>query len=170
MKRVALFFPSKGTIGGAEAVLKQIKLLEAIGFRWELDTFEQSFVYAEKYYHEHGDLNVKYGYVTKEGFPLGKWLKGIRARRKANRIPEYQIHRLNAIGMVWDKLAHDFLVTLQECALYFEEHGDYNIPIDFVSNHGIKLNYWIADKRRAYKKGKLTEEQISMLRSIGITL
>ena len=147
---------------------EQISLLEKIGFKWENDTFEQSFSYAERYYNEHGDLNVKYGYVTEDGFPLGKWLKGIRARRKDNRVPEYQILRLDSIGMVWDKLSYDFQVTVMECVRYFEEHGDLNIPLDYVSKSGIKLNYWIADKRRAYRNGKLTAEQIDTLRQVHI--
>ena len=143
---------------------EQITLLEKIGFKWQIDIFEQSFSHAEKYYNEHGDLNLRYDYITEDGFALGKWLKGLRQRKKDGRLSEYQIKKLDSIGMIWDKLASDFQMAVQECTSYYAEHGDLNIPKDYVSRNGIKLSYWIDSKRAAFRHGELSAEQADSLR------
>ncbi len=146
----------------------RIGLLEKIGFLWKNDQFERSYSHAEKYYKEHGDLNVRYDYVDADGFLLGEWIKGVRARKKAGRVAEYQIKKLDSIGMIWDKTLYDFRLAVKECTEYYEQHGNMKIPGDYVSKNGIRLSQWISDKRRVYKKGKLPEEQVEILKQLDI--
>ena len=58
-----------------------------------------------------------------------------------------------------------------ECAEnYFNKTGALSIPINYVSEEGFKLGKWIYENKNAYKKGKLSEERIKKLESIGIML
>ena len=64
---------------GAPLTKEQIQRLDAIGMEWR-DSFTQRWEYgyakAKDLYEKHGDINAPATYVTEDGFPLGKWLKG----------------------------------------------------------------------------------------------
>ena len=64
-------------------------------------------------------------------------------------------------------------VLNQEAKRYFEAHGDWNIPADYVSPNGYNLGNWV--KRQRYTRHNpekscavLTEERIAKLDEIGM--
>ena len=82
--------------------------LEDIGMVWQKeDPWEVRFALAERYFQEHGNLNVPGNYNV-NGMGLGKWVneqkQAYRGKRKRPLTTE-QISRLEAIGMVWNKPA-----------------------------------------------------------------
>ena len=67
---------------------------------------------AETFYREHGHLKIPYHYETQDGMKLGSWLSMQRdsyhnswerwSQGKGRKpLAQWQIERLNAIGMVW---------------------------------------------------------------------
>ena len=58
-----------------------------------------------------------------------------------------------------------------EAAAYYHTHGDLLVPKRYVTENGTQLGIWICTQRAVYadqRKGKLTDEQIRRLESIGM--
>ncbi|MDE7211294.1 MAG: helicase associated domain-containing protein, partial [Lachnospiraceae bacterium] len=67
---------------------ERIKRLEQIGMVWESeDSWEHRFALANKYYREHGNLNLPADYVE-DGIWLGRWLREQKARLRAEAVQE----------------------------------------------------------------------------------
>lgn len=87
---------------------ERIRQLDSIGMRWGGETWEVRYHLAEKYYREHGDLNISQNYVAEaknEKIWLGKWVADQRKKRNHPRgrrsLTKEQEKRLEAIGMEW---------------------------------------------------------------------
>lgn len=158
----------------------RIEKLERIGFAWKgkdvqaqrnKDYWEKVFVLAETYYKENGNLRIPRHYII-NGIDVGNWLSNLKCgyKRKNRRIlTEYQIAKLESIGIEWD---YDYLDDLwnkmYQCAeLYFRNFGNIFITqgVDF---EGLPLGNWIHDQTQLYKKHKLSQERIDKLNKLGI--
>ncbi len=53
---------------------------------------------------------------------------------------------------------------------YYETYGNLNVPKDYISDIGINLNSWIITQRKTIKLGKLAQEKIERLYTIGFVL
>ena len=88
---------------------EQIRQLNLLGMEWEKEStvqWEKKYRLAEDYYNQHGNLKIPAAYCV-EGVKLGRWLSGIRSRRKNPRasgtvLNEKRIRQLDSIGMDWD--------------------------------------------------------------------
>ena len=166
---------------GAPLTKEQIQRLDAIGMEWR-DSFTQRWEYgyakAKDYYEKHGDINAPATYVTEDGFPLGKWLKGhVQTNDKTGRpyikvTPERKA-KLDALGFKWD--AEDsWAKRIAASKEYKAEHGDLNVSQQYVTADGIWLGKWLYECRRAYKgepnerQKSLTAEQIQELNALGM--
>ena len=144
----------------------QIKKLDSIGMDWmdRVDRiWENGFIEAKNYAEEYGNLSVPKNYRSKINFPLGIWIQRQRSLYKNNKIPDGRIKRLTDIGMNWnpDNWEHRFDLVKQ----YYEEHGNINISQKEVIQ-GIWLGKWIVSQKKAMKEGKLTNEQLEMLKTL----
>lgn len=171
-----------GRLKGAQALTKeQIQRLDAIGMDWQ-DAFTQRWEYgyakAKAYYEEHGDIDVPTMYVTEDGFPLGKWLKGhVQINDKTGRLsikltPERKA-KLDKLGFRWEQ-EDSWAKRIAACKEYRQEHGDLNVSQQYVTTDGIWLGKWLYECRRAYKgepnqrQKSLTQEQIRELNALGM--
>lgn len=144
----------------------QIKKLNSIGMDWmdRVDRiWERGFLEAKKYYEKYGDLNVPVKYETDNLFSLGTWIQRQRNLYKNNKICDDRIKRLTDIGMNWnpDNWESRFKLVKQ----YYEEHGNINISQKEVIQ-GVWLGKWIVSQKKAMQEGKLTHEQIEMLKTL----
>ena len=145
---------------------EQIKKLDSIGMDWmdRVDRiWENGFLEAVNYSEEYGNLSVPKNYRTKTDFPLGIWIQRQRSLYKNNKISEDRTKRLTDIGMNWnpDNWKSRFNLVKQ----YYEEHGNINISQKEVIQ-GIWLGKWIVSQKKAMQEGKLTHEQIEMLKTL----
>ncbi len=143
---------------------EQIKKLDSIGMDWmdRVDRiWENGFIEAKNYSEEYGNLSVPKNYRSNTDFPLGIWIQRQRSLYKNNKISENRIKRLTDIGMNWnpDNWESRFNLVRQ----YYEEHGNINISQKEVIQ-GIWLGKWIVSQKKAMQEGKLTHEQIEMLK------
>ena len=53
---------------------------------------------------------------------------------------------------------------------YYNKHHTFDIPVSYKPDSGIALGKWIRRQRDYYASGKLTDERIEKLKSIGFTL
>lgn len=144
----------------------QIKKLDSIGMDWmdRVDRiWENGFLEAKNYSEEYGNLSVPKNYRSNTDFPLGIWIQRQRSLYKNNKISEDRIKRLTGIGMNWNPNSweHRFELVKQ----YYEEHGTINISQKEVVQ-GVWLGKWIISQKKAMQEGKLTHEQIEMLKTL----
>ena len=145
---------------------EQIKKLDSIGMDW-MDRvnriWENGFIEAKNYSEEYGNLSVPKNYRTTTDFPLGIWIQRQRSLYKNNKISEDRIKRLTNVGMNWnpDNWESRFNLVKQ----YYEEHGNINISQKEVIQ-GIWLGKWIVSQKKAMQEGKLTHEQVEMLKKL----
>ena len=154
----------------------RIKKLEQIGMVWDVhgESWEKFYEAAAEYVKEKGNLNVKADYVTTAGLKLGSWICNLRAQRKAqikgNLSPE-RIAALDKLGMIWDAPNYIWEEHFAACAEYYREHGNLDMPFNYVSPKGLKLAGWLQSQRLAklgISQGRITEEQVKRLESIGM--
>lgn len=149
------------------------KLLDDIGMTWEKQNpWEMRYALAKTYYVTHGNLDVPGNYVT-DGIWLGKWLNEQRqiyqGKHKEKKLTAEQIEQLNRIGMSWEhKYTDVWEKHYIEAKQYFETHGDLSVPPDYIEANGKNLNRWLLTQRKYRSQGKLTQEQVDRLSSIGM--
>lgn len=164
--------------GNDRLTREQIERLDAVGMVWE-DAYTRQWEYgyrqALKWYETYHHLEVPATYVDEDGFPLGKWLGRHRETdpktgRRAIRLTPERKAKLDALGMCWEK-EEPWEVRFQLAEAYYREHGDLNVPGDYVVE-GVWLNKWLNEQKQIYRghrPGKaLTPRQITRLEKIGM--
>lgn len=161
---------------GGNLTQNRIERLEAIGMVWGTsnDLWEQNYAAATQYYLEHGDLEVPIKYETPSGFGLGVWLGAQRAAHKAGELPQEQVERLDALGMDWTNRNDRKWMSLYDvAAAYYHEHGNLNVPSEYVTPDGVLLGKWVARQRYAYlnpdrSSARVTPERKALLDKLGM--
>ena len=155
----------------------QIALLDKLGMRWESATdvsWNRYFEAAKAYFEKHGDLSIKHKYVTEDGLQLGHWLTNLRTSRKSGIRTGYltgeRIRALNQLGMQWDVRDYLFERNYAAAMEYHRQHGDLNVPANYVDKNGVRLGLWLTNLRARRRKGELalTQEQIGLLNALGM--
>ena len=161
---------------GGNLTQNRIERLEAIGMVWSTsnDLWEQNYAAATQYYLEHGDLEVPIKYETPSGFGLGVWLGAQRAAHKAGELPQEQVERLDALGMDWTNRNDRKWMSLYDvAAAYYHEHGNLNVPSEYVTPDGVLPGKWVARQRYAYlnpdrSSARVTPERKALLDKLGM--
>ena len=161
---------------GGNLTQNRIERLEAIGMVWSTsnDLWEQNYAAATQYYLEHGDLEVPIKYETPSGFGLGVWLGAQRAAHKAGELPQEQVERLDALGMDWTNRNDRKWMSLYDvAAAYYHEHGNLNVPSEYVTPDGVLLGKWVVRQRYAYlnpdrSSARVTPERKALLDRLGM--
>lgn len=147
------------------------ELEETLTASWEL-----MYQTAEQFYQEQGHLRVPKRYKTADGYALGSWLatqRSVRAGQQYGRLSPERIAKLDKIGMIWeDQYTASWNRYYAALTKYRQEHGDLDIPADYVTADGIRLGGFICNLRTARALGNrcvyLTEERIQKLDSLGM--
>ena len=161
---------------GGNLTQNRIERLEAIGMVWSTSNvlWELNYAAASQYYLEHGDLEVPIKYETPSGFGLGVWLGAQRAAHKAGELPQEQVERLDALGMDWTNRNDRKWMSLYDvAAAYYHEHGNLNVPSEYVTPDGVLLGKWVARQRYAYlnpdrSSARVTPERKALLDKLGM--
>lgn len=147
---------------------EQIKRLDDIGMVWELNItrkWDNAYIFAQRYFEEHGDLLVPASYKTETGFSLGQWVRNQRKAFSNGNINKTRERLLNRIGMVWNPL-DSWMVRYNLVKKYYEKHGNISIN-QAVIVEGVWLGKWIAVQKKLYETGKtLTDEQRILLEQL----
>ncbi|WCK57351.1 Helicase associated domain protein (plasmid) [Aneurinibacillus sp. Ricciae_BoGa-3] len=143
----------------------KINALNEIGFVWDLDAhvWNEMLNQLKKYKKQHGTCLVSSpGESYQE---LAKWVKLQRGYRTNGKLSEEKVARLNEIGFVWNEDTELWNIKFTEIAEFQKKHGHCLIQAEDEEN--AKLAIWSRNQREKYRKGKLTEEKIAKLNSIG---
>ena len=153
---------------------ERVKALDEIGMIWDVPDYlwEENFAECLRYYREQGNLDIPNAYISPGGLKIGEWLRRQRlickGKTKGAKLTPEQIARLDSIGMVWKtKPEQKWDKGYAEAQAYYEEYGNLNVPVAYVSPRGYKLGSWIAD-RREKGRGKHSVERQKQLDEIGM--
>ena len=147
---------------------EQISSLDAVEFVWEIDDgFSTGFEHAKRYFEAHGDLLVANSYVCPDGYKLGIFISNQRHKYSSGKMENERIQMLESISMVWNVLKYRWDTMYGFAHEYFFSHGDLKIPKGTLAENGSDLFSWVQEQNKNYKKGKLDDEQINLLRKIG---
>lgn len=131
---------------------KYIDLLNQIGFVWDIneETWERQFLAYQEYVLQNGHSSPRHSH------PLGSWVNQQRNRKKAGRISQERIDRLNAVGFVWNQREFEWSQKFRYTQDFVEEHGEIPPWGDPV------VGQWLSVNRSAYRNGTLSQERIDL--------
>ena len=149
---------------------ESIEQLENLGIIWEMkdSKWEQAYFSAHVYFMEHHNLNVPQKYICDNGFKLGIWLSNQRTRYRTGKLSAEKIEKLENIGMIWNKDDLHFEDEISHVKDYLQEHGDLDIPKDYVCADGYRLGAWLRTARQNYRCGEMSQRKILALEELGI--
>lgn len=141
----------------------QIAELDALGMVWDPhdEDWRSGIVAALAYRRSKGDLLVPYGYLTEDGFPLGRWITKRRSERRRGALTIDRITELDALGMVWDRREENWQRKLATARAYREADGHLRAPEG-------ELRSWLQMLRSQRRKGVLSRERIADLDALGM--
>ena len=129
--------------------------------RWQIGSAA-----ALQYSREHGNLNVPFGYKTKDGYRLGLWISLKRRQYKKGTLTAQQIADLERIGMRWEVFAEHWQEMYDEARAYSETNGNLKVPRSYLTSNGYNLNLWLSKMKR--EQDRLSDGQITALTAIGM--
>ena len=147
----------------------RITMLNQIGMIWNpIDPWDFRFNLVKDYYEKYGTIDINQNLVV-DGVWLGKWIasqknlydKGEKLTDKQRSLLEtLPIEQVNRPNKTWYS-------AFEDVKEYYNVHNSLDVPADYTGNTGIVLKDWLIRQRRAKKLGKLDDEQIGLLDSIG---
>ena len=158
----------------------QRKKLDLIGMRFDKVLEDWNYMYdlAKKYYEYHGNLEVPFKFITKNGvkldicgYSLGSW---IYQQRKNSNLSAEKKEKLCLIGMRFDNIRKfsEWEDMYELAKRYYEHNGDLEVPCRFKTingvdyeEDGVNLGRWLANQRA---NKKLSEEKKEKLGLIGM--
>lgn len=145
----------------------RIKRLTGIGMNWNPDNWESRFDLVKQYYEEHGNINISQKEVI-QGVWLGKWIISQKKAMEEGKLTHKQIEKLKTLPMEEvGRKDNRWWSMYEEAKKYYEEFGNLNIPVNYLTSNGKKLSDWIIRQRRNYKLGKMSSEHKEKLDEIG---
>ena len=150
---------------------EQIARLDALGMIWVTKYEKQwndAFQALCEYHAKNATFDIPVSYKTESGIALGKWIRRQRDYYEQGRITEKHIAKLREMGFTLEK-SDPWEEKYLLAKAYFEEHGDLNVPAQYVAN-GVWLHKWLNEQKliaEGKRKKQLSSEQLSKLEAIG---
>lgn len=145
-------------------------MLNDLGIVWNVNhaAFEAYYKEAVAYYQVYGDLDAEYDDLSPGGLNLGEWLQVQRKRKKSGKMLDWQMEKLDAIGMIWDKPEAQWTDYYAEAVAYYEANGNLNVKPAYKTASGKNLGYWLGHQRNYYNRGVLKQDRFEKLSVIGM--
>ena len=152
------------------------ELLDEIDMIWNCSDASWFKMYKEavNYYKEKGNLKVpnEYSYIKEdEEINLGNWIVDQRFNYNNGKLSSKRKELLDEIGMVWKlraRLSWEYMFELAK-DYYLKNNklfsSTYKVNID---GNDILLGSWLNNQKKFYNEGKLSQERIKLLETIGL--
>jgi hypothetical protein len=75
------------------------------------------------------------------------------------------VARLDALRFEWDPITADWEALFQALVVFKENQGHCRVPQRWSENP--QLGTWVGYQRKAFRKGKLSEERVARLEALG---
>ena len=109
--------------------------------------------------------------VVYKGYSLGKWVQNQRTLHRNGKLSADRVEALRKAGVDIDfsrqnKFAEQWNQTFLLLEEFVNETGSF--PKDKTQYKGCNVGHWLCNQKTAHKKGKLSFEQESKLRTLGV--
>jgi len=143
----------------------RIRKLESIDFKWEpgSDGWEQMFEELKAFRRKEGHCSVPR--KDRRLFKLAAWVLNQRRLFSKGKLSKTQIRKLEEIGFEWDPFETACHRMFGELKAFKRREGHCNVPAN-DSKKGA-LGRWVKKQQRAFRLGKLSEDRVRELESIG---
>ncbi len=119
----------------------------------------------EQYVGLHGDADVAQSYET-DGYKLGVWVNGQRAKRRDGSLEPDRIRLLEALpGWAWDARASRWERGFAHLVGFANDHGHTRVPVGYMAND-FKLRVWVGTQRGAYRRGVIPSDRVARLEAV----
>lgn len=146
---------------------ERIRRLEEIGMSWNPNSWKHRFHLVKQYYEKHGNINISQKEVI-QGVWLGKWIVSQKKAMEEGKLNVQQVEMLKTLPMEEVGRKDNLWWSMyEEAKKYYEEFGNLNIPVNYLTSNGKRLSDWIIRQRRNYKLGKMPSEHKEKLDEIG---
>ena len=137
-------------------------VVEPVDPNWEI-----GFNHLLDYYEQHGHAYVSRTYKCPDGYDLYNWCDCQRKKAKCNKLTNEQNLKLASIGfyktartIMWEK-------GYSHLAAFYKEHKDTKVVNTYISPDGFPLGSWVHVQLQSYSLGRLSEQRINKLLSLG---
>jgi superfamily II DNA or RNA helicase len=144
---------------------EEIQKLDALNFIWDAtkkSTFDNKLPLLQSYHQNHGHLNIKLS-ESYQGENIGGLVTRLRGDKKANKLSDDDIQKLNRLGFVWDatnkSVFENAFPLLQS---YYENYGNLDIKIS-DKYQGQNIGNMVSSVRAAKRDNNLSDEEIQKL-------
>jgi hypothetical protein len=146
--------------------LERISRLESLGFEWDPTSadWDRNFILLEEFKSVHGHTRIPQSYKIK-AIALGAWANSVRVSYRKGELTSDRIARLNSLGFSWNLREYDWDLFYDKLLEFKKTHGHCRVPSKHKSDS--KLATWVNSQRTFYSRGKLPENRINKLDSIG---
>lgn len=147
----------------------KIELLEKLDFKWQVleEIWKERYLELKEFKNQNGHANVPRRYEPNP--TLANWCQMQRANYKARiekgstAISDEKIKLLEELGFIWNLEEFAWNNNYNELSNYYTKTNDYS----HKGNIEKTLKQWTVRQRQLFKKGKLTQDRIDKLISIG---
>lgn len=151
------------------AKMLEVRVFQNVLASWRgLDRWEMGFQELVSYKAAHGDALVPKWHRTESDFNLGGWVQTQRAAKRQGDLSDEWTNRLDRLGFVWVvRSQRSWSHRFRQLCEFKAKHGTFSIPCKYRTKDDWSLQWWMAEQRRAKRKGRLSEEQIGRLDKLG---
>jgi len=144
---------------------ERIRQLEALGFEWDpfSSRWEEMFTALSAFKEANGHCSVPVAYP--ENPKLGSWASTQRQFHRMSKLTPEHVRRLESLGFKWNLLASQWEQMFTVLKEFQMKNEHCNVPQLYPENPS--LGVWAARQRMAFKRDKLTSEQIRRLGTLG---
>lgn len=103
------------------------------------------------------------------GYKLGMWCSNQRVLRNAGNLSRERIDLLNELDFIWDAKEERYMKSFYQAKTYREKYGRFPTTSD-KNDESENVYRWIRNQKQIYKNGKMSDERVKLLESIGLEL
>ncbi|MHB8449306.1 MAG: DEAD/DEAH box helicase [Mycobacteriales bacterium] len=145
---------------------ERVKLLKSLpGWSWDsIETkWDEGFARLAVFAEREGQAFVPVDFIDAVGFRLGQWTAVQRRRHAMDKLDAKRIQRLESLpGWSWDMRAAKQELAMTVLRAFAAREGHAHVPVAHIEA-GFPLGSWAADRRKAYRRGKLDEAVVKAL-------
>ena len=131
-------------------------------------TWEEYYEALKKYNRQNGHIEIPKRYVTEDNLFLGRWLARQKRFYREGHLLQEQIEKMEVLGCKWEYVRNRNFDHMFELLCEFkEQYGHVNVEERYAAPTGEKLGHWVFNTRARYRIGKMEEERVKRLDSLG---
>jgi superfamily II DNA or RNA helicase len=148
---------------------EQVALLDKLGFRWDAreEKWAERFEQLKHFKEQHGHCEIEQ--VDEKESDLSRWVTIQRHRNSSGKLQAERKAKLDTIGFKWSAESNDlkWLKMYERLKQYHTANGNSDVPAKWKEDP--KLAAWLTAQRFWRKKGQMSDEEVRMLDSLGVT-